>query len=90
LGEGEEILSELLSLIQKGKKERLKKEEILLKAAQKWDCIWVPCFYKQQFDRTLLTIEMSLSHYAVYQNLLDIPWEVAGRFRAVCTAMEFE
>ncbi len=50
MGEGEEILAELISLIQAGRNEGLKKEDILLKAVQKWDCLWAPCFYEQQFD----------------------------------------
>lgn len=38
----------------------------------------------------LMTINVSLPHYAIYQNLLDLPWEVAGRYHAVCTAIELE
>ena len=37
-----------------------------------------------------MTIDMALPLYSVYQSLLDIPWEVAGRNVAVCTGMEFE
>lgn len=50
LGEGEEILPELLSAIEKGRKADLSREEILLSAVQTWDCLWAPRFYEQRFS----------------------------------------
>ena len=50
LGEGEEILPQLLSLIEKGKKENRSREEILLQAVKTWDCLWAPRFYEQRFS----------------------------------------
>lgn len=47
IGEGEEGLPELLELIENGLREGKTKEEILLKAANLRDGIWVPRFYEE-------------------------------------------
>lgn len=50
LGEGEEILPQLLSMMEEGRRKGLSREEILLRAAQSWDCIYVPEFYEERYD----------------------------------------
>ena len=50
MGEGEGVLAELLEMIQKGLADGLSREEILLSAVKKWDCLWAPRFYEQRFD----------------------------------------
>ena len=52
MGEGEGVLAELLSMIQQGLGNGLSREEILLEAVRKWDCLWAPCFYEQRFDES--------------------------------------
>ena len=52
MGEGEDILPELLAMIEKGRKEKLSREEILLQAAETWDCLWVPAFYEERFSKS--------------------------------------
>ena len=49
-GEGEEVLPELLSLLEEGRRNGLSRDSILLKAVQMWDCIYVPRFYEERFD----------------------------------------
>lgn len=49
IGEGEEILPQLLSMIEEEKKAGQTREAIILKAAQTWDCLWAPRFYQQRF-----------------------------------------
>ena len=49
-GEGEEILPELLSMIREGKSNGIPKKEILLNAARRWDCLYIPCFYEEHYD----------------------------------------
>ena len=49
-GEGEEVLPELLSLLAEGRRDGLPRESILLDAARRWDCIYVPRFYEERFD----------------------------------------
>ncbi len=49
-GEGEEVLPELLSQIENGRREGLSRKEILLKAVMTWDCLYAPILYKQDFD----------------------------------------
>ncbi len=50
MGEGEEILPQLITMIEEGRKNGFPREEILLAAAQKWDCIYVPRFYEERYD----------------------------------------
>lgn len=50
MGEGEEILPQLIALIEEGRRRGLSREEILLGAARRWDCIYVPRFYEERFD----------------------------------------
>ena len=50
IGEGEDILPLLLSMIEEGRKAGRTREEIILKAAQTWDCLWAPQFYQQRFS----------------------------------------
>ena len=50
MGEGEEILPQLLSMMEKGRRQGLSREEILLAAAKKWDCLYVPGFYEERYD----------------------------------------
>lgn len=49
-GEGEDILPELLSMIQKGKRDGLSRDEILMNAVCRWDCLLAPCFYEERFS----------------------------------------
>jgi radical SAM family uncharacterized protein/radical SAM-linked protein len=49
LGDGEEIISEILDEIEKGKKNEIKKEELLLKLS-KIPGIYVPSFYEVKYD----------------------------------------
>lgn len=49
IGEGEDILPLLLSMIEEGRKAGQTREKIILKAAQTWDCLWAPRFYQQRF-----------------------------------------
>ena len=37
-----------------------------------------------------MKIRTILPPYTVYRVLLDIPWETAGRYRPVCTEVEYE
>ena len=48
-GEGEEILPELLKLLAEGRKKGLSREDILLRAAKRWDCLYVPRFYEERY-----------------------------------------
>lgn len=50
MGEGEEILPQLLSQMEEGRKQGLSRDEILLRAAQSWDCVYVPKFYEERHD----------------------------------------
>ena len=50
MGEGEGVLAELLSMIQKGRASGKNRRQILLDAVRRWDCLWAPCFYEQRFD----------------------------------------
>lgn len=50
MGEGEDILPLLLSMIEEERKAGRTREEIILKAAQIWDCLWAPRFYQQRFS----------------------------------------
>lgn len=50
IGEGEDILPELLSFLEQGIREERDREEILLEAVQTWDCLWAPRFYEQRFS----------------------------------------
>lgn len=49
-GEGEEVLPELLSLLETGKRSGRSREEILLEAARRWDCLYMPMFYEERYD----------------------------------------
>ena len=49
-GEGEEVLPALLSLLENGKKMGWSRKEILLEAARKWDCLYMPMFYEERYD----------------------------------------
>lgn len=46
LGEGDEAIVELVELIRTGKAAGLEKKEILLKAAEKFEWVYVPSFYR--------------------------------------------
>ena len=37
-----------------------------------------------------MTVRPILTPYTVYQALLDIPWETAGRYKPVCTEVEYD
>ena len=50
IGEGEGVLTELVAMIRDDLKKGMKREDILLEATQKWDCLWAPVFYEQRFD----------------------------------------
>jgi radical SAM family uncharacterized protein len=50
LGEGEEAVVELIQLIKCGKKASDTKREILLDAARKFDWVYVPAFYRFEYD----------------------------------------
>ncbi|MBR3235402.1 MAG: radical SAM protein [Atopobiaceae bacterium] len=52
IGEGEDILPDLLALVEQGLRSGCSREELLLKAVQTWDCLWAPCFYEQRFSDT--------------------------------------
>ena len=49
-GEGEDVLPGLLSMIVEKKRLGLSREEILLLAAQTYDCLYVPRFYEERFN----------------------------------------
>ena len=49
-GEGEEILPQLLALLEAGKKQGRPREESLLEAACRWDCLYVPRFYEDRYS----------------------------------------
>ena len=51
LGEGEELLPQLLRLLRDGRRKGLPRDEILLDAARQWDCVYVPRFYEERYDR---------------------------------------
>ncbi len=50
LGEGEEAVVELIQLIRREKKAGVSKEEILFAAAKKFSWVYVPAFYKFEYD----------------------------------------
>lgn len=50
LGEGEETVTELAELIRSGKKARMKKRDILLKATQRFDWVYVPSLYEFSYN----------------------------------------
>lgn len=50
LGEGEEILPQLIDMLREGRRRGLSREAILLKVARNWDCLYVPRFYEERFD----------------------------------------
>ncbi len=50
IGEGEDILPELLTLVEHGLREGRSRKSLLLEAVQNWDCLWAPCFYEQRFS----------------------------------------
>lgn len=50
IGEGEDILPELLAFLEQGIREERDREEMLLEAVQTWDCLWAPRFYEQRFS----------------------------------------
>jgi len=50
LGEGEEAVVELVELIRSQKKVGAKRNEILIKAAKKFDWVYVPAFYSFEYD----------------------------------------
>lgn len=52
LGEGEESVVELAQLVRAQKKAGATKEEILLCAAKKFDCVYVPSLYKFEYEGT--------------------------------------
>ena len=49
MGEGEEILPQLLLMMKEGRRQGRAREEILLDAARKWDCLYVPRFYEERY-----------------------------------------
>jgi len=50
LGEGEEVVVELIQLIKREKKAGATKKEILLKATKKFEWVYVPTLYKFEYD----------------------------------------
>jgi len=50
LGEGEEAAAELIQLVRRGKKAGASKKEILCDAAKKFSWVYVPAFYKFEYD----------------------------------------
>jgi radical SAM family uncharacterized protein len=50
LGEGEEAVVELIELIRNEQKAGAKKEQILLEAAERFDWVYVPRFYRFEYD----------------------------------------
>jgi len=52
LGEGEEAVIELIELVRSEKKASATKKEILLKAGRKFDWVYVPAFYKFEYDNS--------------------------------------
>ncbi len=65
LGEGEEAVVELSQLIRAQKKAGATKEEILLCAAKKFDCVYVPSLYKFEYEGAKIK--------SFKPNLLDLP-----------------
>ncbi|MBR3243106.1 MAG: hypothetical protein IKF90_10465 [Parasporobacterium sp.] len=51
-GEGEDLLPDLLEMIVENKHLGLSREDILLKAAKAWDCLYVPRFYEERFSES--------------------------------------
>ncbi len=49
-GEGEEILPKLLAMLKEGRNRGMSREMILLEAVCRWNCLYAPRFYKDQFD----------------------------------------
>ena len=49
MGEGEEILPQLLAMMKKGKEQGFSRERILLDAVRRWDCLYVPRFYEERY-----------------------------------------
>ena len=49
-GEGEEVLPRLLALLKAGKDAGRPRGEVLLEAARRWDCLYVPRFYAERYD----------------------------------------
>ncbi len=63
LGEGEETVPKLTELISSGKKARTTKQEILIKAAQQFDWVYVPSLYEFGYDRTRIeSFQPKFSH----------------------------
>ena len=52
MGEGEEVLPELIELLEQGKRKGLSRTDILLSAARYRDCLYVPQFYEERYDRS--------------------------------------
>ena len=50
IGEGEDYMPQLMTLIEERLKQGRSKEEILLEVVKTWDCMWAPCFYEQRFS----------------------------------------
>ena len=50
MGEGEEVLPELLEHLENGRRHGLSREEILLDAVRRWDCLYAPRFYEERFS----------------------------------------
>jgi radical SAM family uncharacterized protein len=51
LGEGEEAIVELVELIKSGKDASITKQEILIESAEKFNWVYVPRFYRFDYDR---------------------------------------
>ena len=69
-GEGEDVLPDLLAMIVENRRLGLSREEILLKAAKAWDCLYVPRFYEERFTG-------SGAYAGTYPLRTDVPKQIS-------------
>jgi len=68
IGDAEEVMNELLDLIEKGKREKLKKSQLLLELS-KIKGIYVPSFYEPRYDSNNRFIKLS-------PKILEVPEKI--------------